>query len=81
MRAPTSTEFKKASILIAWPLESKQYLVVFLQLKYGKFKKFPVSSCDFNSICFGNISAFQIQVWHLTTSAYLALILQAQNQL
>ena len=57
VRALTFTLSKKASILIALPIESKQYLVVFLQLKYGKFRKFPVSSCDFNSICFGNTSA------------------------
>jgi hypothetical protein len=27
-----------------------------LELKYGKLRKFPVSSLDFNSICFGKTS-------------------------
>ena len=42
---------------MASPLKLKAYLVVFVELKYGKFKKFPVSSSDFNSICFGKTSA------------------------
>ena len=31
---------------------------MFAELKYGKFKKFPVSSSDFNSTCLGKTSAF-----------------------
>ena len=49
---------KNCDIVIASPLKLKAYLVVFVELKYGKFKKFPVSSSDFNSTCFGKTSAF-----------------------
>ena len=48
---------KNSSIVIALPFLSNAYRVVFLQLKYGKLRKFPVSSCDFNSTCLGNTSA------------------------
>jgi hypothetical protein len=51
-----STNSKKLSSVAALPFSRKAYLVVLLQLKYGKFKKFPVSSFDFNSLCLGKTS-------------------------
>ena len=47
---------KKPSSVAASPLSKKAYLVVLLELKYGKLRKFPVSSLDFNSTCLGKTS-------------------------
>ena len=47
---------KKLFRLTASPKLLKAYLVVSSPLNYGKFKKFPVSSSDFNCVCFGKTS-------------------------
>ena len=52
-----NTLLKNSDIVSASPFKLKAYLVVFFELKYGKFKKFPVSSSDFSSTCFGKTSA------------------------
>ena len=47
---------KKPSSVPAVPSKLNIYLVVVSLLKYGKLRKFPVSSSDFNLICFGKTS-------------------------
>ena len=51
------TAKKNCDSVIASPLKLKAYLVVFVELKYGKLRKFPVSSSDFYSTCLGKTSA------------------------